>query len=71
MQENAWMRIHKPKNYKQFSLSDFDKLLMKSGQEVEIFVRGLFPEATFINVRDAIAQATTLSYIETKQSVHF
>lgn len=69
--KNAWVRKHKPEIYKKFPPSDFDKLLMKSGQEVEAVARRLFPNGLLVKGLDAIAQATTLSYIENKQSVIF
>lgn len=68
---NAWMKIHEPDVYKKFPPSEFDQLLMKSGGEVENVARGLFPDGILIRGRDAIAQATTLSYIESKQAVLF
>lgn len=69
--KNAWMKIHKPDIYKQFPPSEFDQLLMKSGGEVERIARELFPDGILIRGRDAIAQANTLSYLDSKQPILF
>ena len=69
--KNAWVKVHKPEIYKQFPPSDFDLLIMRSGGEVENIARGLFPNGVLVTGRDAIAQATTMSYIDEKQPVIF
>lgn len=69
--KNAWVKIHKPDIYSQFPLSEFDKLLMVSGGEVEKVARKLFPSGIPIKGRDGAAQALTLEYIQKKQSVLF
>jgi hypothetical protein len=69
--KNAWVKIYKPDVYKQFPPSEFDQLIMRSGGEVENVARDLFPGGIFIRGRDAVAQATTLSYIEAKQPILF
>lgn len=69
--KNAWIKVHKPEVYNSFPLSDFDKLIMKSGNEVELAARELFSNGILIDGRDALAQATTLSLIETAEPVIF
>ena len=69
--KNAWVKVHKPEVYKQFPPSDFDLLIMRSGGEVEQIARGLFSDGVLVSGRDAIAQATTMSYIDEKQPVIF
>lgn len=69
--KNAWVKVHKPEIYKQFPPSDFDQLIMRSGGEVEKIARGLFPDGVLVSGRDAIAQATTMSYVHEKQPVIF
>lgn len=69
--KNAWVKIHKPDIYSQFPVSEFDKLIMESGGEVELVARKLFPTGVLIEGRDAIAEKKTLEYIEKKEPVIF
>ena len=69
--KNAWVKVHKPDVYKRFPPSEFDQLIMRSGGEVENVARDLFPDGILIRGRDAVAQATTLSYIESQQPILF
>lgn len=69
--KNAWVKIHKPDIYSQFPMSEFDKLIMESGGEVELVARKLFPLGTLIEGRDAIAQKKTLEHIDHKEPVLF
>ena len=41
---NAWIYIHKPDIFAQREYSDFEKGLMKAGQEVDLFAREYFKE---------------------------
>lgn len=69
--KNAWMKIHRFDVYSQYPLSEFDQLLMRTGNDVDLIARNLFPSGILIEDRNAFAQATTLSYIQKKQSVLF
>lgn len=69
--KNAWIKIHKPDVYAQFPPSEFDKLIMEAGGEVEEIARKLFPSGILIEGRDSKAQGLTLKYLQEKQPVLF
>jgi len=69
--KNAWMKIHKADVYNSQPLSDFEKMIIKTGGEVELSARKLFPSGVLIEGRDAAAQALTKEYLKRKQDVLF
>jgi len=69
--QNVWYKIHKPDIYSQFELSDFEKLIIETGGEVEQIARKLFPTGILIESRDTKGQKLTQDYIEKKQDVLF
>lgn len=66
--KNAWMKIHKPDIYYATELSDFEKHIIETGNEVELVARHLCPNGFLIEDRDEIE---TRKRIESKQSILF
>lgn len=64
--KNAWMKIHKPDIYYAAELSEFEKHIIETGNEVELVARQLFPSGVLIEGRDEKAQLETLDYIAKK-----
>lgn len=69
--KSTWLKIHKPDIYYQHELSAFAKLLIKTGNEVELVARKRFPSGILIEGRDSAAQALTQEHIQKKQQVLF
>jgi hypothetical protein len=69
--KNAWLKIHKPDVYYAGELSDFEKSIIETGNEVEIVARGLFPTGVLIGGRDEGAQRKTALLIESKEKTIF
>lgn len=69
--KNAWMKIHRPEVYYQNELSAFEKMIIQTGNEVELVSRGLFPSGLLIEGRNHKAQEQTLDSIKKKQAVLF
>lgn len=64
--KNVWFKIHKPDIYSESELSDFEKTIIETGNEVELEARKLFPGGVLIEGRDMGAQKVTESYIAKK-----
>jgi hypothetical protein len=69
--KNVWYKIHRPDIYYESELSDFEKAIIDTGNEVEIVARQMFPEGVLIEGRDIKAQDTTRDYISKNQPVIF
>jgi hypothetical protein len=69
--KNAWMKIHKPDIYKSQPISKFEEMIMKTGGEVELFARKLFPTGILIEGGGSEAQALTHEYLQNKQPILF
>jgi type III restriction enzyme len=69
--KNAWLKIHRPDVFKKTELSEFDKAIIETGNEVEKYARELFPGGVMIEGRDSQAQALTLKHIADKTPVLF
>ena len=41
--KNVWYKIHRPEIYNQAELSEFEKAIIETGNEVELVARKLFP----------------------------
>ena len=57
--KNVWYKIHRPKIYAESELSDFEKTIMETGNEVELVARKLFPSGVLIERRDKEGQKAT------------
>lgn len=69
--KNAWVKIHKPEIYFQSELSEFEKHIIETGNEVELVARKLFPKGILIEGRGGESQKITQDYILNKKSVLF
>ena len=69
--KNVWYKIHKPDIYTESELSEFEKSIMETGNEVELVARKLFPGGILIERRDEEGQRTTLDYIAKNQEILF
>ena len=69
--KNVWYKIHKPDIYYQSELSEFEKTIIETGNEVELVARKLFPNGILIERRDERGQKTTQDYIAQGQEVLF
>lgn len=69
--KNAWYKIHKPKLYFELELSEFEKAIIETGNEVELVARELFPTGILIEGRDEKAQKITQDYISKDQHTLF
>jgi hypothetical protein len=69
--KNVWYKIHKPDVYSQSELSEFEKSIMETGNEVELVARQLFPAGILIERRDEEGQKATQEFIAQKQEVLF
>jgi hypothetical protein len=65
------MKIYRPDLYYSSPLSDFEKHIIETGNEVELVARKLFPTGVLIEGRDASAQKKTSDLIAQKQSILF
>ncbi len=64
--KNAWLKVHKPEIYFANELSDFEKQIIETGNEVEIVARKLFPTGVLVEERSEDAVAPTKKLIEDK-----
>ena len=49
--QNTWVKIFEPKIYYSFKISDFDKMIIETGYEVDKLARNLFPNGHLIEDR--------------------
>lgn len=61
--KNAWLKKHEPDVFYAQELTDFDKAIIETGNEVEREARKLFPTGVLIEGRDEAAQARTQELI--------
>src|SRR3989338_3240090 len=69
--KNVWYKIHKPDIYFQSELSDFEKHIVETGNEVELVARQIFPDGVLIEGRDEAARKLTEEYIAKRQPTLF
>ena len=69
--KNIWYKIHKPDIYSKSELSEFEKSIIETGNEVELVVRKLFPNGILIERRDVKGQEDTQDYLAKRQEVLF
>ena len=69
--KNVWYKIHKPDIYFKEGLSDFEKHIIDTGNEVELVARQTFPDGILIESRGEEAQKLTLEYVAKKHPVLF
>ncbi len=69
--KNAWMKIHRPEVYFKSEMASFVKLIIETGNEVEVVARELFPTGVLIKGRDEEAEEETQKYLGIKQATLF
>lgn len=69
--KNAWYKIHRPDVYYASELSEFEKTIIETGNEVELVARKLFPGGVLVEGRGEDAQKATQDLIDKKQEVIF
>lgn len=69
--KNTWYKIHKPELYYESELSEFEKAIIETGNEVELIARQLFPTGVLIEGRDKAAQDLTKKYLAEKRPTIF
>jgi len=69
--QNVWYKINRPDIYSELELSEFEKSIIETGNEVELAVRELFPAGILIEGRDAKAQKKTQDLISKKTRILF
>lgn len=57
--KNAWLKVHKPEIYFAHELSDFEKSIIETGNEVELEARKLFPSGCLVDQKGAEGVALT------------
>src|SRR3990172_2507390 len=62
--KNAWLKIHRPDIYNASQLSEFEKFIIKTGNEVEACARKLFPQGILIEERNEEAVLVTEKYLQ-------
>jgi len=69
--KNVWLKKHRPDIYDKSGLSEFEKSIIETGNEVELLARKLFPAGILIEGRGKEAQELTQKYISKKETVLF
>ncbi|MBP7134203.1 DUF2779 domain-containing protein [Patescibacteria group bacterium] len=69
--KNTWFKIHKPDLYYASGLSDFEKAIIETGNEVELVARKLFPEGKLIEGRGIEAQRLTQDCLSKHEPILF
>ena len=69
--KNAWMKRHRAEVYYASELSEFEKHIIETGNEVELVARELFPTGVLVEGRDEAAQKETAALIAAKQETIF
>jgi len=69
--KNSWLKIHKPDIYFKSELSEFEKSIIETGNEVELVARQIFPTGILVEGRDEESQKITADYILQKQPTLF
>jgi len=66
-EKNAWVKIHKPEIYNKYELSQFEKTIIETGNEIDLLARSLFPGGVLVENRDDTIY--TKSLVEKKTEV--
>src|SRR5690348_11425291 len=69
--KNTWLKIHKPDVFFAAELSDFEKAIIETGNEVETEARKLFPNGVLIEGRGEGSQKLTQELLVKKTLVIF
>ena len=69
--KNAWVKNHLPKVYFASELSEFEKHIIETGNEVELVARELFPGGVLVEGRGEVAQTQTTELLAAQTPVLF
>lgn len=69
--KNVWYKIHRPDIYFQSELTDFEKHIIETGNEVELVARKIFDDGILIEGRGEEAQKLTQELIAQKKPTLF
>jgi len=69
--QNVWYKIYKPDVYFTLELSDFEKNIIETGNEVEVVARKMYPGGTLVEGRGKDAQEKTKELIDNKTETIF
>lgn len=69
--KNLWYKIHKPDVYSKLELSEFEKLIIETGNEVELVARKLFCNGILVKGRGEKSQQETKKLLLEQQQVIF
>ncbi len=69
--KNVWYKIHKSELFDDLELSEFEKSIIETGNEVELVARQLFPSGILIEGRGEEAQIITQNELMRKAEVLF
>lgn len=69
--KNTWFKIHRPDIYFQSELTDFEKHIIETGNEVELVARKIFDNGILIEGRGEEAQKLTQELIAQKKPTLF
>jgi hypothetical protein len=69
--KNIWLKHHKPEIFNVAELSEFEKSIIETGNEVELIARQLFPDGFLLEGRDEESQEKTQFLLEKKEKVLF
>jgi hypothetical protein len=69
--KNVWYKIHKFDVYSKLGLSEFEKQIIETGNDVELVARGLFPKGILIKGRSKDAEKETQDLLSKKTEVLF
>ncbi len=69
--KNAWYKINRREIYDEAQLSEFEKAIMETGNEVELVARQLFPNGILLQDRSPASQQTTQDLLAKKTPVLF
>jgi hypothetical protein len=58
---NAWLKVHRPEVYNAVPLSEFDKQIIETGNEVDVLARSLFPGGRLLERGDAEGTKTLVT----------
>jgi len=69
--KNVWLKFNRPDIYNKSELSEFEKSIIETGNEVEALARKLFPSGILIEGRSGEAQELTQELVDKNESVLF
>jgi hypothetical protein len=69
--KNAWLKVHKPEVYFEHELSEFEKQIIETGNEVELVARQMFPAGILVEGKQEQAVENTKGLLSKGEEVLF